>query len=352
MNRQQAAVAMAIIIRVSKEINSHISTDTLEDIIIDVPDIMKAKKYGLNIEKYFKSNSCEPFIPSIDRIYPTGGIWKYITTANDVDSNAYRILKDFAMVVDNIKSYSEVFKEAAKQKKFENLTDELSNDKALEVMQRAVDSNLLSDNFQLNDSLTRHQVRVLAYALAKTIGLPPKKTYVVFERQWHIDERLAWANIAEEDTSYMDVIKMVFPDVDYDALVRPNSNAFFIVNFDDEKILSLFMSLLTHGYIDRATSFVEFKKVFGRGDLSERTPVNWVKSQKLLSIFVYVAFNNIIHNCWQKTKNCFVVNGKMPLMGSLRANMGKVLRNGAVESTDPLLYGIAQTFAHEMNFGK
>lgn len=349
MTRQQVIISIAIINRLSKQIRTLISTNTLTDAEVDLPEILKVKRYGSGIETYFKRESCEPFISDIDNICSTDKLWGYINSNPDQSKESLDHLISFATVVEMLKSYSEVYKRICKEAKFKNLIDELSTDKALEVMQRAVDAGLLTSTFLPDASLSRLQVRILAFALAKIIGLPRKGQYSIFMKQWNLNnnDRLGWVYMPEKEHEELNIIKKVFPEVDYMELTKPKVTAFFRIECDDSKILALFMSLLTHGYIDPKTTYDNFKKVFGRGDLTNRKPVNWIKTQRLLSYFIFIAFDNSMYNIWQKAKNCFVVNGKTPNLGALRSGLNKIERESLNESYDPILYGIAKLFSTE-----
>lgn len=350
MNRQQIIVVIAIINKISKEIGTMISTGDYSEAVKIIPEIKKMKRYDTEIEKFFKVSSCEPFIRDIDHICSTDKLWEVIMSGKINDLEILALLKDFAMTVDKLKSYSATYKRVSKEAKFIYLVDELSNDKALEAMQRAVDAGLLTSTYQLDGCLSRLQVRVLAFALAKVIGLPRKGQYSIFMHQWHWDEndRLSWIHMPEGEHDDINLIKKVFPEVDYTLLIRPNPTAFFNIDCDDEKILSLFMSLLSHGYIDCSTTYENFRKVFGRGNLDERKPVNWIKPQRALSYFIYLTFDDKVFNIWQKTKNCFVLNGKIPNLGSLRSGLKKIEREGLDNSYDPVLYGISRLFAQSI----
>lgn len=50
MTRQQVIISIAIINRLSKQIRTLISTNTLTDAEVDLPEILKVKRYGSGIE--------------------------------------------------------------------------------------------------------------------------------------------------------------------------------------------------------------------------------------------------------------------------------------------------------------
>ena len=342
MNKQQAKIALAIVNKLSKQTASLIALDRVIDAMSDLPNIVKVKKYRTEFRKYMDKILSDDIVSDIEAVRSSSNIWGYLLMHKEIGKETQILLREFATLIDELKSYASAHRECARLHKYKSLIDEFANDETLSAMQRATDAGLLTDEFKPN-GLTMSQARIFAWAIGKIINIPCKKQYVLFERQWGC-ECLRACTIPEKDNEDIAIIKKVFPEVDFAPLTATKEDEFFDVEQDDEEILTMFMSLIMHKYIDSRTSYTDFIKVFGRGNLDNRIRVNWIRSQRCLAYFVYITFRKSNYKFWEKAKNCFVINGSTPHKGSMKTGLRAALGKHTIENYDPILYNISRIF--------
>ena len=346
MNRQEVVIALAKINMMNKQVAYWIDLNQELDKISIALEIEKVPRWIEEILEYMKGNSCRGVVKFAQKMYDI----EYLKNALKESKKRWSkttiiLLSDFCMSMDKLFSASNIYNKMYKRGPYGELEELLSNEKAANLLQRAVDAGYLDCNYYPKASTTPFQLKAIAWGVGQQIKIPWRQQWTTFERQWKTP-RIGTVPFPEKRTQALEDVKALYPEVDYSPLIAIRENEFFNMPTDESRINELFLALFTYDYIDKKTTFSQFQKIFGIQD--ENTafkPVNWIKDQRKLTYFVRFAFGKKNKSIWLKTKHCFTVNGNVPNLGSLKSGFQAIVRdNPEIEKYDPCLITLANQF--------
>lgn len=110
----------------------------------------------------------------------------------------------------------------------------------------------------------------------------------------------------------------------------------------------LYRDLVKYGYIAPDTGLKTFVGIFNKKTFSK--PVEWIKTQRQLSFFVYQAFYKFNKkDLWIKGECCFSINGHTPHKACFVSGYSWIKRAGWLDRYDVRLKAICDKFNHIEN---
>ncbi|MGN1255038.1 MAG: hypothetical protein ACI4T9_10700 [Prevotella sp.] len=226
--------------------------------------------------------------------------------------------------------------------KFLFLTDGLANEKAVALLQRAVDAKLLTNRYQPMRKTSLSELKTIAFAVGTLMHFSFREKWISFDQQWPCGcGNLRGAYIPREKIEKVNNVIRLYPEVDFKPLLEPdNRYLYYSCKTTPKSRKYLYSALKNGGYISKSTSFQHFCRIFASN--SRRKPVQWIDRQCLLGYLAYNAFKKPNDKLWLTTCECFSLNGKKPNACTLRSHTNKIIRAGTV--LDKKLLDIAETF--------
>lgn len=227
-------------------------------------------------------------------------------------------------------------------KRLSYLVGNLACEKAADLLQRAVDADLLDSRFQPLEETTRGQQKTIAFAVSQLMGFPERGRWVDFNNLWpYKDGNLSTRQLPVNNREIIDKVMALYPEADFsDLLQKSYDNVHFSCKITKESVEFLYFALKNGEYISKKTTFSQFYSIFVAQ--RHRKPVEWLSTQNLLGCLVHLAFNKPYEPIWRITCECFTVRGKRPNCAGLRSNVAKVIREERI--SDKRLLEIIEKF--------
>lgn len=107
----------------------------------------------------------------------------------------------------------------------------------------------------------------------------------------------------------------------------------------------MYNELIKYKYIAPDTTLDVFNGIFDKAKFVK--PVEWIKEQRLLAYFLYLAFGKWNKkNLWVKGGKCFLINGKAPHIACFKSGYSSIKRLGWMDRFDTRLKAICEEFNH------
>ena len=230
--------------------------------------------------------------------------------------------------------------------KFKYLVDEFAYEEAADLFDRAVSAGYLTAEYQPKGDTDLYTLKIIAFAIGEMLHLTMRHKWSHFEEQWNIDRSNKLSSLPVTDKQFKrneKVIKL-YPEVDFSALSKPNEELYFDSPYGTRRVRSLYQDLLDKGYISPDTSAEAFLSIFNLGEQTTRKPIEWIKSQRHLSYFVYFTLSKTNKDYWEKAKACFSINGQVPNRGSMVTGLTALKRRSDFAVFDTELKRIASRY--------
>lgn len=230
--------------------------------------------------------------------------------------------------------------------KFKFLVDGIDNDKAVQLLQRAVDAGLLDQRFQPLPETSRGEQKVIAFAVGQMLELPNRGRWLPFDKLWpYKDKNLSSLHLPQVKNDGIKSVMSLYPEVDFSGLLqKKKTNLYFYSRNTQKSIEYLYNSLKNEKYISENTTYSQFCSIFA--NQKGREPIVWLKAQSSLGYFIYNAFAETNEKIWTITQECFTINGKPPHRGTLCSFTSKVIRQKRV--IDARLLEIAEHYKNSI----
>ena len=347
MNRQEAAIKIATVNRFIKQLNYWSALGESIHPAAFGDDIYSMSSWVKEIQAYLRTDENVSLL--VDLIECVGDISVIDEYLDKHSRHMEEFLRQSLMGLSrNMKALLAECQELRKKSKgnYSMLPDSLYNNTAIELLERAVKAGILDNRFMPTDKANYNNLKIIAYAIAKTMKFDKHHLYCYCEKMWH--KRLSSVMLPTYQTeSYQEAMDL-FPEVDFSSLLKEHEPVVYNSPFDDERKDELRRALAQNGYITRNTTCKQFLAIFDKDKF--KTPVNWLKDQRSLSVFVKLALgptNN--KKLWLKAASCFNVNGKRPHKGSLLSGYSMLERTNALDNFDAVLISICKAYNKKTN---
>ena len=203
--------------------------------------------------------------------------------------------------------------------KFKYLVNEFAYEEAADLFDRAVSAGYLTAEYQPKGDTDLYTLKILAFAIGEMLHLTMRHKWSHFEEQWNIDKsnKLSSLPVTEKQFKRNEKVMKLYPEVDFSELTQPNEERYFDAVYGSRRVRTLYQDLHDKGYISPDTTVDAFLSIFNLGEQTTRKPIEWIKSQRHLSYFIFFAFSKTNKDYWEKAKACFSINGQAPNRGSL-----------------------------------
>lgn len=270
-----------------------------------------------------------------DFLYESKG--KIPDTEHEILSRIIEYLNDFDAI------YQE-YEKAAKGE-FCQLVSLLANKEAMKLLDRSVKAGYLNKEYQPTAITDMYMLKIIAFAISKILQLPVRKTWATFEEQWHDAYHLSDIPNSNIQFEASKPVMELYPEVDFNELINPK-DVYLTEKYGRDRVKAMFYELKRGGYIAKETPIDEFYSIFRLGKLNERVPVDWIKEQKLLVYFCYLAFSQTNNELWVKVQACFTINEKPINKESIKSCMVYLKKRKDFLTTDVRLRKIASDYVN------
>ncbi len=346
MNRQQAAIKIAKVNRFVKQLNywSELGENIHPAAFGD--DIYSMSAWVKEIQAYLRTDDdVSLLVDLIECVGDVSVIDEYLGKHKRMEDIMKESLTGLSRSIKALLAECQKLRKQSKGE-YSMLPDALYNDTAIELLKRAVKSGILDKEYQPTDKTNYSNLKIIAYAIAKSLKFDKRHIYCYCEEMWH--KRLSPVMLPTYQTeSYQEVMDL-YPEVDFSDLLKDHEPMIFNCPFDDERKDALRRALAMNGYITRNTTAKQFFAIFDKEKF--KTPVNWLKGQRAFSVFIKLGLgptNN--KNLWLKAVSCFTINGKRPHKGSLSTGYSLLERTHALDSYDTVLVAICKAYNAKEN---
>lgn len=357
MNRQQAAIAIAKISETSRNLKYWMDLKPETYVTALDSQLIHFGEWAQELADYLINDPNKKVYQMLWIMGPPKHLQAYVDLYGDaMPADVRNSLLVYIPLIEKLRKEGKSVHARAKGE-YRYLADGLDNPRAVEFLKRAQDANLLDDKFKPKVGVTRAQLKVIAYAVAQLMGLDKqyRGKWKAFNEQWpHSSDHLSNVVLPNIKRADMRMITDLYPEVDYtDLVVNPN-DFYFKSNLQWPRINSLYWALKTNGYIDASTTLHNFHCIFKPEEKEGRQPVNWIKDEKLLSLFVSLVIregNEI--NLWVRATNCFLVKGRRPNRATMSMFLTKIKKNASshkMNNNEMKLLNVIRDYMKENNY--
>lgn len=346
MTRQDFVIKVAKINKILGELKYGIDIDTILDFSFLTPQLLMLAEWTADIQQYISQEPSPSLARQITSIGYTDEIKKYLAKhKEDITPTAC-----VTLLIDSIKrlqSLFEICRQYQREEKgqYKDLVETLANEQVATLLQRAVDAGLLDNHFQPTPDTKTLQLRVIAFAVSSICKFP--RIYVDFEKQWShtTSYRISTCSIPKYRTKFYEYAKSLYPEVDFSPLESSCGIETFYTPQSPEDITKMYNELIKYKYIAPDTTLDVFNGIFDKAKFVK--PVEWIKEQRLLAYFLYLAFGKWNKkNLWVKGGKCFLINGKAPHIACFKSGYSSIKRLGWMDRFDTRLKAICEEFNH------
>lgn len=345
MTRQEIVIKIVKITRIIGEWKFRLDLDGEVEIEALSPDLPHIAEWVREIGLYMKQNPSPILGRLIANIGFTDLMESYVQEHKpEIEASFVEVLESY---VENMRTLLSLCDRQRVEERgpYKDLIEPLANGKVAALLQRAVDAGILDNHYQPTSSAQTIQLKVIAFSVSSICGF--HHAYIHFERLWKRENgnRISTCRTPKRQTTCYEETKALYPEVDF-SMFEPIHEAvtFYAPQSDDDK-REMYRSLIKFGYISPDTTWEVFNGIFDKEAF--QTPVEWIKGQRQLAYFVYMAFQKFNQkNLWIKGECCFRINGHIPHRASFVSGYSWIKRAGWIDKYDVKLKMICNRFNH------
>ena len=311
-NRQKAAIFIALTNKVSKLVALGVKLKSFDMIRNALTENLSYKKLSLQLLAYMGEDNDPLLYGQLEFLIETKDIRDFASSLEPSETKMK--IDDLCSAVDKLREYG-IGRIELRNDRFPNLTPPFCNEKAEELLQRAVTAKYLDNDYTPLDGVEHFELKLLAFGIAEILGMPLRQRWCSFDELWKLDgTSLGRYHIPK--TKAKDIMKItdLYPEVDF----RPVINAEVKIKrpFDSgltrEQAIYLYNSLRRNGYIALKTKEEEFLAMLGL-ELMPQSYIKWTAAMYALAYFVKIAFADTTRDIWRFTTAWFIVEDNKTL---------------------------------------
>lgn len=331
MERSKVVINIAKITQINRTLNYLLECNKGEEIDYPThlhPELNHIDDWAFEIQAYWRECKDPIIAEQIANIGSSGNFYKLLLSArmaDDIRGAISRYVNVIGELRAEIKQHQEQSKGA-----YSMLPDELANDEAAMLLQRAVEAGLLRENYQPGEHTSNAQLRFLAFGIGSALHL--KHKWEPFERLWN-KEKLPGVYIpSSKIMDFEDIIKL-YSEVDFTEISAEKSvieaikqlpNTVTISDEDNtdepeishynsdkdcKELTRVYVQLKRHKYIPNDTT-VEQWLYMCTGDNKYKehcSYIRWNKTTRCLVLLIHNLFNQTDDRLWIKCVRSFVI---------------------------------------------
>ena len=345
MTRQETVIKITKITRIIGEMKSQLDLD--DEIEFEALDPLWTNigEWTKEIYQYMKQDP-SPLLANLitDNEFAIPVVNYVQSHKQDIDSTYVKVMDNYAKNTQVLLSFCERQSEKLKGE-YKDLIEPLANEQVAALLQRAIHAGLLDAHYQPMPQTKPLQLKVIAYAISAICKL--SSPYVHFERQWKREngKRFSTCRVPRYNTELYDTTKALYPEVDFTEFEPIHETKTFYTPQNETDIRMLYHELVKYGYIASSTTFETFVGIFDKTRFSK--PIEWIKTQRQLSYFIYLAFYKFNKkDLWIKGECCFRIDGHSPHKACFVSGYSWIKRAGWMDRYDVKLKAICNKFNH------
>lgn len=326
MDRSKVVINIARITRINRDLNVVLELYKGEEFDYTVEldsELSNIGLWALEIQEYWRECKETIIAEQIAQIGSSGNFYKLLIggrMSGEIRGAIKRYIKVMEELRAEIKQYQEQSKGA-----YSMLPDELANDEAAMLLQRAVEAGFLTENYQPDIHTSNAQLRFLAFGIGTALHLRHK--WEPFERLWD-KEKLPGVYIPNSKSIDFEDIINLYPEVDFSEISKK-----FDMNLSDECVIieptisdpvhysstasiselkKVYRNLIDCKYLNDKTSLEQWLYFCtGKNTTEQKQPMLWNKGLNALAILIdRLLSNNTDKERWNKASIAFRIKNK------------------------------------------
>ena len=320
MERSKVVINIAKITQINRTLNYLLECNKGEEIDYPThlhPELNYIDDWAFEIQAYWRECKDPIIAEQIENIGSSGNFYKLLLSArmaDDIRGAISRYVNVIGELRAEIKQHQEQSKGA-----YSMLPDELANDEAAKLLQRAVEAGYLREDYQPGTHTSNAQLRFLAFGIGTALHL--KHKWEPFERLWN-KEKLPGVYIPNsKSVDFEDIIKL-YPGVDFSEISKK-----FEMNLSNEceiidpiisepvhfcstasvsELKKVYRNLIDYKYLSDKTTLEQWLYFCtGKGEKHEQ-PLLWNKGLNALALFIDKLLDSSNNNQkWGKASTIF-----------------------------------------------
>jgi hypothetical protein len=199
--------------------------------------------------------------------------------------------------------------------KFKYLVNEFAYEEAADLFDRAVSAGYLTAEYQPKGDTDLYTLKILAFAIGEMLHLTMRHKWSHFEEQWNIDKsnKLSSLPVTEKQFKRNEKVMRLYPEVDFSELTQPNERDILMQSMVHDVSVVYIKTFTTRANISQDTTVDAFLSIFNLGEQTTRKPIEWIKSQRHLSYFIFFAFSKTNKDYGRKQKLVSALTDRLPI---------------------------------------
>ena len=248
-------------------------------------------------------------------------IWDYLRSTHEYHDHDQK-LESIAASLDRLWDFAnELYRSCGKGK----LIPYFCNEKAVALLQRAVDAGILNEDFMPAENTQVFQLKLIAIAFNQIIGCGRRDQWCHFVELWGRDVNRRIVPLTKGAEIYK--IIRLYPEADFTEIMAPkNNHSKLNTDLTTEQATKLWRLLIRNRYLDKKTTLDDFLSIM---DLSyvPYTPVNWTsRGMNSLAYFLMTLFRPLNSDLHKKAVDCFTFNGSSLNYSTLKSKGSYVMK--------------------------
>ena len=327
-NRQKAALFIAIVNRVSKQINFDIKLDSREVLYEAFSDRLNFKRLSDELIEYLKGDNDPLLYMQLVRLIETDEIRGHMDMLSDSELK-FEVMT-LCDAVDKLRNYGDSCVNGSKIE-FPNLTPFFANDKAESLFKRAVSAGYLDKQYKPLPGVDSYQLKLIAFAISEILDIPYRQRWVNFDRQWGLTCSLCKYHLPMTKAETFSRITQMYSEVNFTPIFNPRLKYKepFTTDMTEKQVIHLFNSLRRRCFVALKTKESDFLAMFGYGKVPKPF-IKWSGSLYALEYFIRIALADTTRDIWARVVEWIVIDEDTTLnRETLKSGSSYVCRNRA-----------------------
>ena len=306
MERHEAAMAIAVVNKISKMVYSNILLKKGKDLEHLLSANIEFPALAAEIVTYLQEDTDPRLFNQLLNLVETKSIIAHINTLKD---SLLKIrLEAMVTAIEELRKAARQFERMGQE--HPGLDDTLSTETIISLLNRARDAGYLDDDYQPTSKVKNYQLYIIALAVINIAGLKPRDSWWHFDKLWDRGrDPIARCRVPLTKSHEIYKIAMLYPEFNILAhFKKTDPNHLFVSPFTEKQAKYLAKCLREMEYLDKNTPDESFLAIQGLMNVPV-TKVNWVGPAYSLAYFVQAAFSDLNLKIWTLTASLFTLQG-------------------------------------------
>ena len=333
-NRQEAAMSIAIMNRISKTVLQQVRLGSEAGILEALQERFDFSKAAKDLIIYMKSDKDRILYEQAICLVDTTELFEFAGRTRD--KTVKQKLSTIYSSIDQLHEFG--YKRQREDCLYPSLEPFLSEKETHDLLQRSVAAGLLDEQFQPKKGTKIYQLKLIAQAVIQIRGISTRNKWCHFEKQWKLgDKRLSQAFVPLTRSNSIYRISKIYPEVDfYSLLTQKDYGKTFESDLNEVQCRELWRRLKDAQFIDQKVEVESFLAMTGIIKLPT-SPVNWTGSFDSLVYFVNAVFGDLNPSVLHITADLFVIKNAPVNHGTMKTKSSRIKQHPEMFDFIPLL---------------